>query len=260
LRSLWSQWPKIRELLAGKNAILLLDFDGTLAPIVAHPSRARLPAPSRTALARLARSPRLALGIVSGRELSQLKRLVRLKNICYVGSHGLEWALPGLGPRRQASSRWSRPLARITKELRRALRGLPNVWIERKIASVAVHYRGANFHQARSACTRIARVARQYAAQFKPHEGKKVLEFLPAESNGKGPAVRALVARLRQRRRFPVVVYCGDDSTDESVFAGLSKNDFGIFVGRLRPSRARFYLRSPGEVCKFLERLCKIVV
>ncbi len=259
MRSLWSQWPKIQEILVGKNLILLFDYDGTLAPIVAHPSQARLPAPTRAALTKLACSPRVALGIVSGRELSQLKRLVRLKNICYVGSHGLEWALPGLGPSLRISPRRSRPLRQITRELRHALRGLPKVWIERKIASVAVHYRGASVHHARSARTQLARIARQYAAQFRLQEGKKGFEFLPAGANTKGTAVQALVPRLR-RGRFSAVVYFGDDSTDESVFACLSKNDFGIFVGRPRLSRARFYLRSPGEVCKFLQRVCKIIV
>lgn len=258
MRSLWSQWPKIQECLGGKNLILLFDYDGTLAPIAAHPSQARLPAAIRAALAQLASSPRVALGVVSGRELRQLQRLVRLKNIYYVGSHGLEWALPGLGPRLRIFPRWSRPLRQITRELRHALRGLPNVWIERKSASVAVHYSGASVHQACSVRTRLARIARRHSAQSKLQEGKKVLEFLPAGTTTKGTAVRGLVARLR-RRHFSVVVYFGDDATDESVFACLSRNDFGTFVGRPRRSRARFYLRSPGEVRKFLQRACKII-
>lgn len=260
MRSLWSQWPKIRKLLARKNLILLFDYDGTLAPIVAHPSQTRLPAPTRAALTKLASSVRVALGIVSGRELRQLKRLVRLKHICYVGSHGLEWALPGLGPRLRISPRRSRPLRQITRELRYALRGLPNLWIERKIASVAVHYRGASFRHARSLRTQIASVARQYAAHFKLLEGKKVFEFLPTGKTNKGTAVQALVARLRAWGRFPVVVYLGDDATDESVFASLRQNDLGIFVGRPGRTRARFYLRSPSQVSKFLNELCKMTL
>ena len=259
MRSLWSQWPKIRKLLADKNLILLLDYDGTLVPIVAHPSQARLPAPTRAALKKLAASARVALGIVSGRELSQLKRLVRLKNISYVGSHGLEWALPGERSRLRTRKGRSQSLQKLTSHLRRVLRGLRNVWIERKIATVAVHCRGASVHHARSARKQLARIARQFAAQFRLEEGKKVFEFLPAGTTTKGTAVQALVARLR-RRHFSVVVYFGDDSTDESVFACLKKNDFGTFVGRPRRSRARFYLRSPGEVCKFLQRVCKIMV
>ncbi len=260
MRSLWSEWPKIRKLLARKNLILLFDYDGTLAPIAARPSQARLPAPTRAALTKLACSPRVALGIVSGRELSQLKRLVRLKNICYVGSHGLEWALPGLGPRLRASPRWSRPLREIMRELRYALRGLPNVWIERKIASVAVHYRGARAHHARFARAKIACVSRRYAAQAKLQGGKKVFEFLPIGTTTKGTTIRALVAELRGRRATSVVVYLGDDASDESVFTSLNKNDLGIFVGRSGRTRARFCLRSPGEVCKFVQRVCRIVV
>jgi len=259
LRSLWSQWPKVRKLLVGENLILLCDYDGTLAPIAARPSRAKLPELTRAALVKLAGSPRVALGIVSGRELSPLKRLVRLKNVCYVGSHGFEWALPGPGPRLRASGRWSRPLRQMTRELRRALRGLPDVWIKRKITSVAVHYRGAHARQARAARKQIEQVLRRHDSQFRLLEGKKVFEFLPAGTTTKGTAVRVLVARLRARRRMPVVVYLGDDATDESVFASLGRNDLGVFVGRPGRSRARYYLRSPHEVRRFLEQLGRIV-
>lgn len=259
MRSLWAQWPKVRKFLVGKDLILLCDYDGTLAPIAAHPSRASLPAPTRAALIELAGSPRVALGIVSGRELSPLKGLVRLKNVCYIGSHGFEWALPSPGLRLRASRRWSRPLRQMTRELRRALRGLPDVWIKRKITSVAVHYRGAHARQARAARTQMEQIFRRHDAQFRLLEGKKVFEFLPAGTTTKGTAVQALVARLRARRRMPVVIYLGDDATDESVFASLGKNDLGVFVGRPGRSRARYYLRSPHQVRRFLEKLCRVV-
>jgi trehalose-phosphatase len=259
VRSLWSEWPKIRKRIAGKNLILLCDYDGTLAPIVAHPSQARLPARTRAALARLAASPRVALGIVSGRDLRQLKKHVRLRNICYIGSHGLEWASPGLGFRSRTRTGRARALQRLATDLSGRLRGLPNIWIERKKASLAVHYRGASRRHARELHERLARASRQHAAAFRLLQGKKVFEFLPAGSITKGSAVQALVGRLRVRRRFPLVVYLGDDTTDEHVFARLRPPDLGIFVGRPKPTRARFYLRSPGQVGRFLEQICRMV-
>lgn len=260
MRSLWSEWPRIRKRLTGKNLILLLDYDGTLAPIVARPFQARLPAGVRAVLRRLAGSPRVALGVVSGRELSQLEHLIRLKNICYVGSHGLEWSLPSPGPHQRAPRRWTRPVREITKELRQALCGLPYIWIQRKISSVAVHYRGANSRHVDVARRQIARILRRHATQFRLLEGKKVFEFLPVGRTAKGTAVRALEARLRPRWGMPVVIYFGDDATDESVFASLGRSDLGVFVGRPRSSRARLYVSSPNQVRRFLERLSRIVL
>ncbi len=259
MRSLWSQWPRLRESFAGKNAVLFLDFDGTLAPIVADPSQARIPAATREALAQLACSPRVVVGIVSGRQLAELRRLVGLRNICYVGSHGLEWVLSGGRPHLRAAPAQRRRIRQIADELSRALRGLPGILIERKIASVTAHYRNAKPWHTRTALAEVRRVARQQAPRLKLLEGKKVIEFLPAGAISKGAAVRALLARLRPRGRLPLVVYFGDDATDESVFRCLRKNDLGVFVGKPRRTTARFYLRSPREVCEFLQQLCTIV-
>jgi trehalose-phosphatase len=260
LRSLWSYWPHVRRTLTGKNAVLLFDFDGTLAPIVADPSQARLPAPTKAALTRLARSSQVTLGIVSGRELVELRRLVGLKNICYVGSHGMEWVLPGGSAHLRATPAQRRRIRHIARELHSLLRGVPGIQVEHKIASVAVHYRRAQPHNAQATCAEVRRLARQNAPRVKLLEGKKVVEILPAGAKSKGAAVKALLARLRPPSQRPLVVYFGDDATDESVFRCLRKNDLGILVGRPRRSQARFYLRSPERLRKFLGRLCRILL
>ncbi len=259
MRSLWSQWPRLRESFAGKNAVLFLDFDGTLAPIVADPSQARIPAATREALAQLACSPRVVVGIVSGRQLAELRRLVGLRNICYVGSHGLEWVLSGGRPHLRATPAQRRRIRQIADGLGRALRGLPGVWIERKPASVAVHYRNASQQHARKAVAEAERATRHHASELRLLRGKKIVELLPGGATSKGTTVEALLARLSRGRRSCLVAYFGDDATDESVFVRLRKNGLGVFVGKPRRTTARFYLRSPREVCEFLQQLCTIV-
>jgi len=101
---------------------------------------------------------------------------------------------------------------------------------------------------------------RRHATHFRLLIGKKVFEFLPVGKTTKGTAVRALEARLRARWGMPVVVYFGDDATDESVFASLGRSDLGVFVGRPRGSKARLYVSSPNQVRRFLERLSRIVL
>ena len=151
MRSLWSQWPQIRQRLAAKNLILLFDFDGTLSPIAPRPSAAIFPAATRAALLALSRSPRVTLGFVSGRILGELRRLVRMKGVYLIGSHGWEWMAPDQVYRLRASAETLRHARRMASQLRPALRGLPGIWIERKVVSVTVHYRGAGARSARAA-------------------------------------------------------------------------------------------------------------
>jgi trehalose-phosphatase len=260
VRALWSHWPQLQRQLAGKNLILFLDFDGTLAPIVARPADAKIPAATLTALRRLAQSPRVALGIVSGRGLRRLRQLVRLKGIYWIGSHGWEWGLPDNIHRSQATPAEARLLRSVAAQLRRALQGLPHIRIKRKPVGVAVHYRSAPLAQAREACSRVAQLARRHSSRLRLLAGKKVLELLPAGAPSKGAAVRSVVTRIRSRGNFPVLIYAGDDATDESVFACMGRRDISIHVGARSHSRARFSLGSPRQVCRFLERVCKIIV
>ena len=72
--------------------ILLSDLDGTLAPIVERPRDARLPSETRRILSALACHPHVRVGVVSGRTLKDLRRLVGIRRAAYAGCHGLEVA------------------------------------------------------------------------------------------------------------------------------------------------------------------------
>lgn len=255
--ALWAEWPRIREKIAAGDAVLLFDFDGTLAPTVGDPSRAKLPRATSSALARLAHLPRIVLGIVSGRQITELRRLVGLKGSYYVGSHGLEWSLPG-GRRMLRATPTARRIAHLTaRHLRAALHGVPGILVERKVASVAVHYRNAHNSDARVALAAVRRVAKQHGRRITVLNGKKVAELLPVRSRNKATAVSALLAHVRQRRRPTLVVYFGDDVTDETVFRSLGRSAVTVLVGKPRRTHARFSLRSPAEVRRFAERVIK---
>ena len=85
-KSFWPHSNKWGEKIsAAKRAMLVLDFDGTLAPLVDHPSRARLNPASRKRLAELAESCDLA--VVSGRSLGDVRRRVGGEKAVYGGNH-----------------------------------------------------------------------------------------------------------------------------------------------------------------------------
>lgn len=77
---------------------MLLDFDGTLSPIVAHPDDAEIEPESEAALQSLAKNKRVYLGIISGRPLEDVRKKVKITKITFAGNHGLEIDFPNKPP------------------------------------------------------------------------------------------------------------------------------------------------------------------
>jgi trehalose 6-phosphate phosphatase len=182
----------------GRSA-LVLDVDGTLAPIVARPELAAVPEPTRAELTRLV-GTYLLVACVSGRAGPDAARLVGVEGVEVVGNHGLE-----LDPR-------ARELAGEIARFREAI-GLP---VEDKSLSLTYHFReAADEEAARARLEAVAERAR--AAGLEARWGRKVLEVRPPVPADKGTAVRTLLERSGAR----LALYAGDDTTDLDAFAGL---------------------------------------
>jgi len=128
-----------RALAPGGALVAVLDYDGTLTPIVGAPRAARLAPRVRATLAALAVHPRVGLAILSGRALGDVRRRVGVSRVVYGGCHGLEIAGAGLAFRHPAARRARVAAAR--RLLRAAVRGLPGVRLESKGLAVSLHYR-----------------------------------------------------------------------------------------------------------------------
>jgi trehalose-phosphatase len=249
-----------KHVRAGGKLLLLLDFDGTLAPIVVRPERATLPVPTGKVLRRLARRPGFVVGIVTGRSLADIRRRARIAGAWYVGSHGLEYALPGGCAVRLVDRPCRHSLRQLRKQLGQELPRVAGLRLEAKPYSLAVHYRRV----VREHLPRILRVVRGVASMFVPafrlQRGKEVVEFLPNIPADKGRTVCAVIARLVTKcGRDLTPIYFGDDVTDEAVFRLLRQEGWTVRVGSLRGrTRARYYLRSPAEVRRWLEWLAEV--
>jgi trehalose 6-phosphate phosphatase len=183
----------------GRSA-LVLDVDGTLAPIAPRPELAMVPPETRQELDRLV-DRYLLVACVSGRAGEDARRLVGVDGIVFVGNHGLE-----LDPRADE-------LAAEISRFREAI-GLP---VEDKKLSLTYHYRGAEDEAA--ALAELEEVAARAAAEgLDARWGRKVLEIRPRADANKGTAVHALLERSRAR----LGLYAGDDTTDLDGFAGLA--------------------------------------
>src|SRR3954447_7872164 len=137
------------------RAAVLLDVDGTLAPIVRHAADAQVPEPTRTPLIEIAKRFGV-VACVSGRRAVTARQIVSIGSIAYVGNHGSEILWPGkrdpeLDPDVAAYARRIQTFAQRhwTDELHRL-----RVRTEDKDAIAAYHWRGAPDEAAAEAAVR----------------------------------------------------------------------------------------------------------
>ena len=198
---------------------VLLDIDGTLAPIVEHASEAHVPESTRQLLIGVARRYGL-VACVSGRRASDARAMVAIGTITYLGAHGAEtlragWTEAVLDPKVETWIRRIREFGREadTSDLRRR-----RVRIEDKGAIVAFHWRGApDEAAARAAIDALAQ--RAEAAGLRTHWGRKVLEIRPPVQIDKGAGISALL----EDSDVDAALYVGDDATDLDAFRGLTR-------------------------------------
>lgn len=240
-------WTEIAQALrCGGRLALFLDFDGTLVGIRRRPEGVRCSERMRSALTRLVKRPNLWIGIVSGRRARTLAKLIGVAGIHYCGAYGAE----SEGSALKISWAARRALSRVRSALRRQLRRLAGVWMEDKGLSFVVHYRGAG-RLAVAEAEDLLRGAMAPARQLlRVMAGHKSWEIVPREIPGKGAAVAAVMQSLPAGS---MGIYIGDDAADEAAFAALP-GGITIRVGRNGKSQARYFLRSPAEVLKWLVR------
>ncbi|MHB1467870.1 MAG: trehalose-phosphatase [Solirubrobacteraceae bacterium] len=203
-------------------AAVLLDIDGTLAPIVRHASDAHVPEATRTLLIEIAKRYGL-VGCISGRRCTSARQIVAIGSIAYVGNHGGE-LLRGGSTRVEVLpevAAWTdRVQAFARRNVDRECQRL-RIRSEDKGAIVALHWRGAPDEQAAAALVREL-AARAEQEGFAVHWGRKVLEVRPPVEMHKGIGIRQLLREVRDEGEpIATAVYVGDDLTDIDAFAGL---------------------------------------
>lgn len=259
MRPLLKSWPEIEPLLSAENVVLGLDFDGTLTPIVKHPSLAKLSPEMKRTLERLTEQEKLNVVLVSGRSLPDLtSKAGRFPGVSYVGNHGFEMKGPSFHYVHPEALRVRPVLQEIKKKLARIFKPVRGVFVEDKTWTLSVHYRELPLRKARRIRKIFLTVVRPYAAagKIKLTEGKKVWEVRPAADWNKGKALLWLWDQLHgEISGKTFFIYLGDDLSDEDVFKALQPSGITAKItGRPdKSSAARYYLRSPKEVLKFLK-------
>lgn len=250
---LWKSWKRIAaELGRARRIALFADFDGTLVRIKQDPDRTRLTSRVRRLLGEIADKGAL-VGIVSGRELNDVKKRVGLRHIWYAGAHGYFLRDASNRSYSLAAPKHVRRIRAAGEFLERRLKAMPGVRLEPKGATIAVHYRGAPKRSEEMARRAVAEALKEDPSLcLLP--GKKVLELLPDSQTDKLKAIRFILHReQKQHHGARRVIFIGDDVADERVFKNL--RGISIAVGKRQRTAARYYVYSPAGVRRFLGRL-----
>jgi trehalose-phosphatase len=257
-------WDVLRKTLDNKEIILFLDYDGTLVPLAETPAKALITLNTKNLLKKLVGLSRCRLAIISGRSLMDVKKMVGIDGITYVGNHGLEIEGLGIKFKSPVSLSYKAILGHIKNELRDKLSSFNGAFVEDKGLTLSIHYRLVGGKQLLQAKKLFHETTFPYVTKNKITitSGKKVFEIRPPVAWVKGRVILWLLNRwklsLKDKKNVPF--YIGDDITDEDAFEALADAGITIFVGRPKKSYAQYYLKDTDEVKKFLSNILELAV
>ncbi len=231
--------------MAGSRLLCVFDFDGTLAPIVARPEQASVPAEVRSQLQQLTEVA--TVGILTGRSLADVQPRLGFTPHYIMGNHGIE-GVPGWEDRSAAYADLSRQW-RVQLSSLLLTQDDPGIQLEDKNFSLSVHYRLARDPVAS---------ARQLLDLFEHLQpaprimaGKCVFNLLPQGAADKGSALLQLMTATHAQG----AIYVGDDVTDEDVFRLQRDDILSVRTEYEAYSAAGFFLTNQLEMPRLLDEL-----
>ena len=210
----------IEQYLESEARLFLLDWDGTLTPIVGDPKAAVPTAADIGILDMLSSNPKNDVWIISGRDSTFLqKHLGSLSSLGLSAEHGAYVRLANHADwhstSEEADSAWQVAIMAILNDYTAKTLGS---WVEKKAIAITWHYRNALPEIADSNATECKNYIEQIIPQLPSHlevmDGKMCLEVRPKNVN-KGAIVRSIIASYGGRTCPDFVLCTGDDVTDE---------------------------------------------
>jgi len=233
-----------------ERRLLLLDYDGTLAPL--EPLRHRAtPSPSLLSLLQqLQRDPRNTVAVVSSRDRLTLERWLGACGCILVAEYGAWLNTDGTWELTQElSDDWKGTIRPI---LERVVEQTPGSILEEKDYSLVWHYRMTDpdfgLWQARELCSQLQGILA--GTELQVQNDNKVVEVKWSKIH-KGMAASQLIERAQP---VDLILALGDDHTDEDMFAAIPADQWTVKVG-MGISSARFSLPNSADVQQLLQEL-----
>lgn len=213
---------KLSGYLSGNKTLsILLDYDGTLAPLCENPDKTVMDPELEQNLHALAKSPKVFMAVISGRGIKDVERKVGIKNITYAGNHGIEIQDPD-GSRKdyQLPQDIQASYKSLVSELNQKL-NKNGAWVEDKRVSLTYHYRDTASELIEQQKQEAIEIIQRYG--FKANQAHMAVEAKPPVNWNKGEA-----ALLILKNKFgndwsekTNVIFAGDDTTDEDAMRSL---------------------------------------
>jgi trehalose 6-phosphate phosphatase len=238
----------VMEAVDPSRCAIFLDFDGTIAEIAEEPHLATVSAPLQNDLQRLAKAVGGAVAIITGREIESIDSRMALVRLPVAGVHGLVRRSADGAVHRVATD--ERTVALLEKRLRASIADCPGLLIERKVGSVALHYRARP--DCAVHCQSLMNSVTGDLTGIDLVHGKMVIEAKFSGGN-KGRAIADFLDEHPFVGRTPIFV--GDDVTDEDGFREVNqRSGISIKVGP-GDSAARYRVDGVVAVGEHLRRL-----
>lgn len=247
-----------------KQVVIFLDYDGTLSPIVENPDQAYMAPEMREAVKNVAKY--FPTAIVSGRCRAKVYNFVRLSELYYAGSHGMDIKGPSARKHQkgnqnvlcQPAKEFLPTMAEVYGILLEKTKSIPGANVENNKFCLSVHFRCVEEQSWSDLADRVKSVLKGYP-MLRLTQGRKVLEIRPTIKWDKGKALEFLLESLGYANSKDILpIYIGDDRTDEDAFKVLRKRGqgFGILVSKIpKETKATYSLQEPSEVMQFLQHL-----
>ena len=251
--------PDVEARLSGSPLVVMLDVDGTLAPIVSRPEDAAVAPHTREVLERLVAMPDVHVVLVSGRAARDAHGIVGVKGVWTVGNHGFEVVSPSGEMETDADlADQSAAITQAARELEPIVAAVPGAKLENKRWTLSVHYRLAARDAVPPLREQVERVA--LGLRLRMTDGKEIVEVRPVAHVDKGTAVVMVGERLHAFDDKASIMFAGDDRTDEDAFRSLRARSARAVTIRVDESgedatAAEIRLRDPAAVHEFLELL-----
>ncbi|XP_020236993.1 probable trehalose-phosphate phosphatase 3 [Cajanus cajan] len=272
-------FEEVMSIAEEKEIVVFLDYDGTLSPIVDDPDKAYMSDAMRAAVREVAYC--FPTAIVSGRCKDKVYEFVKLRNVYYAGSHGMDISTP-LGSSKcedqkhqikafdekgndvvhfHPAKEFLPTIQEIIKVLKENTARIEGSMIEDNMFCVTVHYRRVKNDEDVGVLREMVESIMKAYPSFHISRGRKVMEIRPNVNWDKGRALRYLLESLRFDNFNNVLpMYLGDDRTDEDAFKVIRHigRGFPIIVSSVaKETEASYSLRDPTDVLTFLIRLAK---
>lgn len=241
--------------LRGERLILVFDYDGTLAPFAVQPELAHLDPAVRGSLARLAATPRVAVGVVSGRALDDLTAMVGLPGLYFGGTWGLELDLRGERIVTADLSQSNQSILDLIAALETKLPTYPGARIEKKRSGLTIHYRQVRADRIESLRAELAALLEPHPAAFRIYQAPLAIEVLPEPGPDKSAALKTIAARGNPAQPA-FVLYAGDAPNDAAALTLAAElGGIALGIGPEPPSSAEYRLPDPEALAELLAAL-----